>query len=173
MVSKGKVNTDEIPISDITKKGMSWNIDDRKFFKVGMDYTLEKLKEHTTRVTTRQFNRIAKELGESLLCRDKLMFDKMDEQTALMKTSQEDITKLKTDVQGIKEEITEIKGKVGEVDEVTSKLKGQLDKLKNSVDSLQKKNRFSVIFVRVLITTLVSIGGSILFFLWYHAKFYQ
>lgn len=153
----------DIPVTDQTLKGMSWNIDDRKFYKVGLDYQTNLLKSHITRNVNKQFSRIARELAETLIARDRVMFDKMDEQTALIKTIQEDVDQVKKDIDGIKIKIKDVEDGLGK----------QLESLAVSVEKLKKKNSGWAIAKRITIAVLIAVLMALLAFTWYHTKYLQ
>lgn len=148
------INLDHVPVSELTIAGQTWSSDDRQFFKRALDYNNEKVKKYIKKHVTDEAERTTKELAEALLSRDKVMFQKMDEQTDLMKAIQFDIIHLKEDVTAIRQQAKIMSDKY--------------DILHGIVESIDKRTKLPLVYLRLAITAVVTAISLYFIIRWAH-----
>jgi methyl-accepting chemotaxis protein len=137
-----EVKLENVPVSELSVSGQTWSSDDRQFFKRALEYNNEKVKKYIKKHITDEVNRIKNELAEALLTRDRKMFDKMDEQTELMKSFRVELSHLREDVTGIRQQAKIMSDKY--------------EDLYITVQRIDHRTKKPIIYLRLVITAIVT-----------------
>lgn len=156
--NKLKVNTENIPISDITLAGMTWSSDDRQFFKRGLEYNNRNIRKYFNKQLNKEFDKIALQLSEAIIARDRIMFEKMDEQTAVM-------LNLRSDVGHLKADVTAVRQQMRIMSDENDKVHGEL---KKQIGIIDKRTRESKVWTIRIIFAVITIIAAIVASIWIH-----
>ena len=136
------INLDNVPVSELSISGQTWSSDDRQFFKRALEYNNTSIKKYVKKHITAEADRTTQELGEALLSRDRVMFEKMEEQTNLMRD-------IKTDIEQIKLQ--------------ASLMSVKYEDMHTVVLRIDKRTKLPIVYLRLVITALLT--GAALYLL--------